>query len=553
MASSEPLRPPTLPKDLDDLVESIFTKHKNSTSSTHTVPPDWQQWWDCIKNDGEVSFLLQSGINSIMSGAYDLAMKRVLDTASRKKQFLAQNSTAKSATGTSTNQSAVHSSSSHRFDEKVCYDNSSYHSERARDKHRHKFDNLSGLKEVHPFQRNGHHGNLEKYDEQRDSVSRERSLSVELSHRNDYHEDRNRSNITPFRTNAARNDNNESGSYFERRHDKRDVRRDAENISAYNRHLDVSNRLTDGHSRGDDRSYQGDHVSRRQDGPVDRYSDHNYSRYEHHGRSNYEKNRFDCDNRCYDHPRHRGSSQTSSQLKSYNHDNASLHRSSWSTSRSNRLAPRDSRDSWMDWRNDKPNDHEPRKREHRSYQTRSVDRADRSMDLTSNDYRYEEKSDYMHPVAAIPLVAIVKNDFVDQKSMKTNGRRESNNHSSPRSRKSRKSKRHRRSSNHDSNGSISGSTISSRGSSRRHHRRSSSGHKRRHILQVESDEESLSSSTHRRSRHKRKSTRHRQKRSDSEGITDNRKSDSGRDVESQKEVSKSNISFKKRKDQDKDR
>jgi hypothetical protein len=552
MASFQSVSPPPISKDLDDLVDSIFTKYKNSTS-TDSEFLELRQWWDCLKNDGEVTFILQSGINSIMSGAYALAMKRVYDTASRKKQVSAEKSTTKAYSVSSNHVAAYAGTSSSRFDEKNFHENKRNHSESVRYQHCQNFG-VSGLKTMLSFPR---HGPNYQHHEQRDSVSRELSRSVESSHRYDSHEDRNGSNVYFFRNSTARNDVDISVAYYERHHGhERLVRRDAESSSVYNRHRDSSEQLTETYSYGDDRSYRGDHVSRRQEGLADHYKGSDSIRHDHNGRSkNYETRRLmdldDCDDLCYDRPRHSGSSQTSSQLKPYRYDNGSVHRSSLSTNRSNRHGTHENRESIADKRKNGTNNHEHYRRHHTSDRSRAQDRADRTMGVNSKDCRYDAKSenDGLPPIAPIPSVAIVKSELADQKSLKMNRKRECNVHSSPRSRKSRKSKRHRRSSNHDSSSSVSDSSFSSRGSSRRHHRHhSGSSNRRRHSRHGEIDEESLSSSTYRHSRRKRKSTRRRHRKSDADGILDNRKSDFDldRDIENQKDYPQSNLSPKKR-------
>lgn len=97
-----PLLPPDSPDDLSVLLNSVFSSLKNQpakasrakgstkSNSTATTIPDWQQWWNDINKDAEVSFIFNSGIKSILNGAYKIASQRVYDTAVRKKSSTAK-------------------------------------------------------------------------------------------------------------------------------------------------------------------------------------------------------------------------------------------------------------------------------------------------------------------------------------------------------------------------------------------------------------------------------------------------------------------------------
>jgi hypothetical protein len=91
-------QPSKLPNDIRLLVESTFLTRNNSSTTNITdksIPfnseptppiPEWQEWWDKINQNVEVSFIFKSCIKSILNGAYKIAAQRVYDTAVRKKK-----------------------------------------------------------------------------------------------------------------------------------------------------------------------------------------------------------------------------------------------------------------------------------------------------------------------------------------------------------------------------------------------------------------------------------------------------------------------------------
>jgi hypothetical protein len=90
-----PQKTPHLPNDLISLVESTIITRNSTTTNTNTSTtdsttptPDWEQWWNKINQNAEVSLIFRSGIKSIMNGVFKIAAQRVYDTAVRKEKQL---------------------------------------------------------------------------------------------------------------------------------------------------------------------------------------------------------------------------------------------------------------------------------------------------------------------------------------------------------------------------------------------------------------------------------------------------------------------------------